>query len=445
MKTFTPFCVLLTVIVLECLLPNAHGKNYTDAMNLRSTLLQNYHKDIVPLANQSSTMKVNVTLYLYSLLEIDSVKGSVTMPLMTMCTWMDEQLTWTPSDHGGIEEIAFYQSEVWKPPLSLGTPIEFVIMQNDMMHVIVMHNGMAMMSPGNIIESACTFNMKFWPFDKQVCDVSFWAYDVIDNQVELNIPDDGFVSLVTKNAEWILESTRFFKRQSGMMKEVVFRLYLKRQSGFYVLTILLPIIGLSILGTMAFLLPVDSGERIGFSITVMLSLSVFLTVIAEEMPKTSEPISIAAVLIVFQTVCGLAETMIAILTVLVYQKDEKEKLPSWGKAFIRARKYIYKCFNNKVEDESHSDNVEAMKESTSGNLKRNQLLDSNKGITEERKADRANDIDNGKDEDGNETSEWVLLSDAIDKVSFMFFFGICVLVTLVLMVYMIAGSEYVEY
>ncbi|XP_052776311.1 neuronal acetylcholine receptor subunit alpha-7-like [Mya arenaria] len=326
------------------------------------------------------------------------------MPLMTMCTWMDEQLTWTPSDHGGIEEIAFYQNEVWKPPLSLGTPIEFVIMQNDMMHVIVMHNGMAMMSPGNIIESACTFNMKFWPFDKQVCDVSFWAYDVIDNQVELNIPDDGFVSLVNKNAEWILESTRFFKRQSGMMNEIVFRLYLKRQSGFYVLTIMLPIIGLSILGTMAFLLPVDSGERVGFSVTVMLSLSVFLTVIAEEMPKTSDPISIAAVLIVFQTVCGLSETMIAILTVFVYQKDEKEKLPSWGKAFIRARK----CFNNKVEDEVHNDNVEAMNESTSGNLKqRNQLLDSNKGITEERKAERANDIDNDQDEDGNETSEWL--------------------------------------
>ncbi|XP_052776338.1 acetylcholine receptor subunit alpha-like [Mya arenaria] len=443
MKTVEPFRVFLTVMVLKTLFPYSLGKNYTNVIDLRTALLTDYHADIVPLANQSSTMKVNVTLYLYSLLDVDSVKGSMTMPLMTMCTWMDEQLTWTPSDYGGVEEIAFYQSEVWKPPLSLGTPVEFVIMQNDMMHVIVMYNGMAMMSPGNIIESACTFNMKFWPFDKQVCDVSFWAYDVIDNQVELNIPDDGFVSLVTKNAEWILESTRFFKRQSGMMKEVVFRLYLKRQSGFYVLTILLPIIGLSFLGTMVFLLPVGSGERVGFSMTVMLSLSVFLTVIADEMPKTSEPISIAAVLIVFQTVCGLTETMIAIMTEVLNAKHEKEKQPGWCKAFVKASQYKF-CFNNKVEDELQHDNRAAKGKPTSA--KRNKSLASNKEtILKKEIDDRKIDIDNNSDEDTDETSQWKHLCDAIDKVSFCFFFCICLLVTIILMAYMIAGSAYEEY
>ncbi|XP_052776440.1 neuronal acetylcholine receptor subunit beta-3-like [Mya arenaria] len=372
MKTVEPFRVFLTVMVLKTLFPYSLGKNYTNVIDLRTALLTDYHADIVPLANQSSTMKVNVTLYLYSLLDVDSVKGSMTMPLMTMCTWMDEQLTWTPSDYGGVEEIAFYQSEVWKPPLSLGTPVEFVIMQNDMMHVIVMYNGMAMMSPGNIIESACTFNMKFWPFDKQVCDVSFWAYDVIDNQVELNIPDDGFVSLVTKNAEWILESTRFFKRQSGMMKEVVF----------------------------------------------------------SAVPETP-------------TVCGLTETMIAIMTEVLNAKHEKEKQPGWCKAFVKASQYKF-CFNNKVEDELQHDNRAAKGKPTSA--KRNKSLASNKEtILKKEIDDRKIDIDNNSDEDTDETSQWKHLCDAIDKVSFCFFFCICLLVTIILMAYMIAGSAYEEY
>ncbi|WAQ96058.1 ACH8-like protein, partial [Mya arenaria] len=409
MKTVEPFRVFLTVMVLKTLFPYSLGKNYTNVIDLRTALLTDYHADIVPLANQSSTMKVNVTLYLYSLLDVDSVKGSMTMPLMTMCTWMDEQLTWTPSDYGGVEEIAFYQSEVWKPPLSLGTPVEFVIMQNDMMHVIVMYNGMAMMSPGNIIESACTFNMKFWPFDKQVCDVSFWAYDVIDNQVELNIPDDGFVSLVTKNAEWILESTRFFKRQSGMMKEVVFsavpetpvRVLCFDHSATNNWFVISWNNGVS--STCGF-------RRKGWVFNDSHAISV---IIADEMPKTSEPISIAAVLIVLQTVCGLTETMIAIMTEVLNAKHEKEKQPGWCKAFVKASQYKF-CFNNKVEDELQHDNRAAKGKPTSA--KRNKSLASNKEtILKKEIDDRKIDIDNNSDEDTDETSQWKHLCDAIDK------------------------------
>ena len=51
----------------------------------------------------------------------------------------------------------------------------------------------------------------------------------------------------------------------------------------------LPICVLGILNLFVFLLPPESGERVGYSITVLLSIVVFLTITSNSLPGTSEP------------------------------------------------------------------------------------------------------------------------------------------------------------
>jgi len=395
-----------------------NGQSYSDVSALKTTLLTGYDRDIIPVLDQTTTMKVNVTLYLYNILDVNGVQGSVLMPLMTVCTWMDEKLTWTPASHNGVSKVAFYQNEVWKPPISLGTPIEFVIMENSLMHVVVQSNGMAMMQPGNIIESACNFNMKYWPFDKQVCDVSFWAYDVDPSQVALEISDDGIVSTVTSNAEWVLEEYTSFKRSVGMMNEVVFRLHLKRQAGFYVLTIIMPICGLALLGAMVFLLPHDSGERVGFSITVMLSLSVFLTVIADQMPKTSDPLPLITLYITVLVISGILETMVVLLNMRYFHKEAGDNnIPMvYRKMCGRLKKGIFS--KNKVHDESYTHRVKSVS-------KVSEALE--------------NEDD---DEDVEASVTWKDVFQTIDMMSFWFFFLLTVFSSVICLAVVATGATY---
>jgi hypothetical protein len=52
-------------------------------------------------------------------------------------------------------------------------------------------------------------------------------------------------------------------------------LKLKRQPMFFVLNLILPVCLMSILNIFVFLLPADSGERVGYAITVLLAIAVF--------------------------------------------------------------------------------------------------------------------------------------------------------------------------
>ena len=60
---------------------------------------------------------------------------------------------------------------------------------------------------------------------------------------------------------------------------------MKRRPGFFIVNIVMPVVLLSALNIMVFLIPVDSGEKISYGITVLLALSVFLSIVADMLPR----------------------------------------------------------------------------------------------------------------------------------------------------------------
>ncbi|KAF8564716.1 hypothetical protein P879_06761 [Paragonimus westermani] len=67
-----------------------------------------------------------------------------------------------------------------------------------------------------------------------------------------------------------------------------FTIYMRRRNLYYLFNIILPCLWLTVLSLISFWLPPDSGEKITLGITVLLAFSVFMLLIAEKMPATSE-------------------------------------------------------------------------------------------------------------------------------------------------------------
>ena len=65
---------------------------------------------------------------------------------------------------------------------------------------------------------------------------------------------------------------------------------IQRRILYYVLNILFPCFWLNILSVLTFCLPVDAGEKMTLSITVLLSYSVFMLLVAESLPPTSDAV-----------------------------------------------------------------------------------------------------------------------------------------------------------
>ena len=63
---------------------------------------------------------------------------------------------------------------------------------------------------------------------------------------------------------------------------------MRRRTLYYLFNIIFPCLWLTVLSLLGFWLPPDSGEKITLGITVLLAFSVFMLLIAENMPATSE-------------------------------------------------------------------------------------------------------------------------------------------------------------
>ena len=110
---------------------------------------------------------------------------------------------------------------------------------------------------------------------------------------------------------------------------IVFGIELRRNPTFLIVNILTPIVCLSVLNPVVFLLPHESGERVSFSTTVLLSFTVFLNVIEDNVPKSSNPMPLLCYYVVTQLVSGCVITILAILCQRLQLYYADEPIPKW--------------------------------------------------------------------------------------------------------------------
>lgn len=75
---------------------------------------------------------------------------------------------------------------------------------------------------------------------------------------------------------------------SEVYPDVTFDVELKRKSKFYVANMILPSFLISILGVLGFFIPPEAGEKVALAITLLLSQFVFLFMVGEKLPPSSE-------------------------------------------------------------------------------------------------------------------------------------------------------------
>ena len=122
---------------------------------------------------------------------------------------------------------------------------------------------------------------------------------------------DRFVS----NGDWTIDKidTSVEETDHGdccpfKFSEVVYNLQMTRKPLYHLFYLTIPSVMLMFLGLTSFLIPVESGERIGFVTTILLAMTVFLLLIPSFLPETSDNVPILGI--------GLQSTMVIIALVL---------------------------------------------------------------------------------------------------------------------------------
>jgi len=316
-----------------------NGQTLDEANALMEALLTGYNKDIRPSVNLSRPVLINATFDLVSVRELDEILGKLSVVGILCMSWHDPRMEWNPFLYGGQYMVNIPMEKVWKPDLVVGHPIDSMLglgYFHKWINVRYFYNGVGTFCPGDVISTTCAIDVRYYPFDVQKCDILFLPWGMFGNEMYfISTEDKVLKNFFSENGEWQLEETH---ASSGLIYETYsyfeITLHLRRRPTFVIVNVILPIMFMGFLNVLVFILPAQSGERVSFAITVLLAIAVFLTLVNDNLPKTSQPMSTICYFLLTNLVMSSLIMLATILNLQIHHKPASTPIPDWLRTMV---------------------------------------------------------------------------------------------------------------
>ncbi|VDI40111.1 Hypothetical predicted protein [Mytilus galloprovincialis] len=261
---------------------------------LMDTLFENYHKDVRPLCDSGSAVKVKVGMALRQVIDLNEPRQILEINAWIRLRWHDCDLKWNSTEFG-TDKIIIPVNRIWVPDITLYDNVGDQLAGLKDYRPVVTSNGDISYNFPTVITSMCPVDVTFFPFDTQSCLLKFgsWAYHGFEVDI-INLSDTGDISSFVPSVEWAvvgipsIRNVILYGCCPEPYPDVTFYVVLDRKPLFYMMSLIFPCMLITAVACLGFMLPPDSGEKVSLEITVLLSLAVFLLVVSETMPPSSE-------------------------------------------------------------------------------------------------------------------------------------------------------------
>lgn len=207
--------------------------------------------------------------------------------------------------------------------------------------------------------STCKINVAYFPFDKQNCSLKFgsWTYGG-DRLTMTSESDSADLSMFIPNGEWHLIAMPsklnkvFYNCCKHPFYDVTLNLIIKRKPLYYVFNLILPCALIATLTLLKFFLPPESGEKVGLGITVLLAMTVFLLLVADTLPATSDDIPLLGqYFVATMLVTALSLVGTCIVLNFFHRNPSTSPMPRWVRVFVLGYMAKVFCFQTGPKEE----------------------------------------------------------------------------------------------
>ena len=320
--------VMCITIILQTTVVQSGNKTYVE--DLYKHLFDNYKREILPSLSQ--TNYVSLMLNLFSVKEFDEITGTLSTVGGLDVSWHDGRLAWNPQDFGNVSELSVPSSYVWYPDLFFLNPAEkMTAIGEESFRTRLHYTGNTYRALGSVWKTTCTADMTRFPFDQHVCSMVFNTGGYTPEEVQLtNNGSMVSTAFYTENVLWKLTKTTIQPQMRFGIKGILsVDLHLERSSRYIMLNIVGPILLICILSPFVFLLPPESGERISYTVTMFLSLAVFMTLLNDQMPRSSLSLPRFSYFLFMALLYSALQCVISILTLGLHMRQDSARVPSW--------------------------------------------------------------------------------------------------------------------
>lgn len=291
---------------------------------LQDTLFHAYNRYRKPVKIYDRKVQVGLGLHILSLPKLDIRSQTLHTAIWLRVDWTDEYLRWNSGDFSGINFLRLPADKVWIPAvcnmheISGRRCLTYSSVENTNSEVEIESNGHVSLSEAMESIILCSFNVQKFPFDIQICTFTFFASTKQSHSLELMHNQSSFDSrYFIGNEEWGLISTNVQKNAWKLEMKIE----LRRRPLFLTLTLVFPIITLSFMNVFCFVLPIESGEKMGMSVAVFLTFAVFGSILSDSMPKDSENISLFIVYVTVQIFLSGLSVVLETIVLRIYHAE----------------------------------------------------------------------------------------------------------------------------
>ncbi|KAH3884087.1 neuronal acetylcholine receptor subunit alpha-5-like [Dreissena polymorpha] len=289
----------------------------------------NDNNNLRPISDSDLTLSVNVAWNLVSINDFDEANGYIEVSGYLKLEWVADIYTSNTKNYDGSDTIKY--DLMWKPPIMILNSLSYF---EEIGHAaktrIRFHykKKTCTWMPWVTTRVGCSPDVKFYPFDTQKCVIklAIWGYPSNEVNITPSINHWTFKQF-DENGEWEIRETNVESTVEDDVSMLSLGIKIKRRPMYYIINIITPVIILGVLNSFAFILPTESGERVGFAVTCYLSYVVLLNMIMGFLPSAAAPMSLLSYYTFIMMVFSGAMAVTTILTVRIYHKDKSEKVP----------------------------------------------------------------------------------------------------------------------
>ncbi|GMR60185.1 hypothetical protein PMAYCL1PPCAC_30380, partial [Pristionchus mayeri] len=300
-----------------------------DEERLMVDIFRGYNPLIPPVPNASSLpIVVRVSLQLVLLIDVNEKDQVMHTNVWLTLVWHDYQMRWNPTNYGEIKQIRVSPDKVWLPDIVLFNNADGNFEVSFMCNVVIDSTGDMLWVPPALYKSSCIIDVEYFPFDQQSCYLIFgsWTYD----EKELILDYVKYIDLgeYSKSSIWdIVDAPAELAQQRSRIQ---FNVIIRRKTLFYTVVLIIPTVLMAFLSMAVFFLPTDSGEKITLTISVLLSIVVFLLLVSKILPPTSSTIPLMAKYLLLTFVLNVITILVTVIIINVYfRSPTTHRMPNW--------------------------------------------------------------------------------------------------------------------
>lgn len=330
---------------------------------------------------------------------------------------------------------------IWTPQLDLQNELESSAHTNEgftSSHTVLQNDGSATYEVDYQLAAFCGMDLGRWPFDYHTCQFDFEASINQDNMFTTRFIQGSEFEEDFITAQWKLVSLTFGRdpRKENDFRAVALKLIIERRTRGYAMTLFAPVTVIIVLTLCGFWLPVQAGEKILLNGIVGVLVNIYMLYFADKLPNMGINTPLVVKFCSFTLYLTMCSMIISIVVLAISRTKHAYGTPWAVKRWLEGpcgQFLLLKSFFSSGSGDSRDAAVN-FDVRIGGDFQADDEEDGDQEDQLEEEAEERQRSSNAQNASKLRTSmqqDWILLATAIDRIAFLVYSLIFIVIAIV--------------